>query len=425
MAIDAFSNWALAFRSNLSMNGIGLAWVRSLFLSFLFSIAVFTPAVCLAQTGNTRVAEIHDHLRKAADYLRTNNPAAAAQEFSAVLKLDPKNAEAYANLGVIAFFQRDYKNASQYLQKALSIDPSLSKTEALLGICQRRLGDPAAQATLEKSFPRLKDKNLAIQAGLELANIDYQQGNLDRAASVMRALVDLDPDNVEILYMAQRVYSELADDTLNKLSIIAPASARMQQIIAERLINEGNLKDAIAHYRKCLEIDPRVPGIRYELAQAIFDSAPSDPAAQAEAKKELEEAQRVEGDSAQIESELAKIALRESDQKSAFDHYSRAFALDPHQVEAELGIARMLMSSDKPREALKYLRMAVESDPLNSEAHYRLSRVYKSLDMNEDAQKESHLFQEIKDAQAQIRELYRQMNKRPNIKDDQLTDLPQ
>ena len=74
---------------------------------------------------------------------------------------------------------------------ALAIDPSIAKTQALLGICESRLGQPSAQALLEKSFPKLKDKNLQIQAGMELANIYYQQGNLDHAASVMQSLVSI------------------------------------------------------------------------------------------------------------------------------------------------------------------------------------------------------------------------------------------
>ena len=73
-------------------------------------------AVMVAQTGASRAAAIHDHLRKAAEYLKANDPNSAVKEFDAVLALDPKNAEANANLGVIAFFQHDYRNASQYLR---------------------------------------------------------------------------------------------------------------------------------------------------------------------------------------------------------------------------------------------------------------------------------------------------------------------
>src|SRR5580693_6011399 len=243
-----------------------------------------------AQTTTSEAAEIHDHLRKAAEYLKAKDPDSAVKEFDAVLVLDPKNAEAYANLGVVAFFRHDYQNASQSLRKAVAIDPSLVKSQALLGICARRLGDPSARVLLEKSFSKLKDKSLRLQVGLELASLCDQQGDTGATASVMRSLVDLDPDNVDVLFTAQRVYTELADDTLNKLAVLAPGSARMQQIIAQHLINQGDLKGAIDHYRKALQIDPRASGVHYELGEAILESARSDAAAQAEAQRELESA---------------------------------------------------------------------------------------------------------------------------------------
>jgi hypothetical protein len=74
---------------------------------------------------------------------------------------------------------------------------------------------------------------------LELASLYEQQGDPGATASIMRALGDLAPDNVDVLFMAQRVYSELADETLNKLAVLAPGSARMQEIIAQHLINQG------------------------------------------------------------------------------------------------------------------------------------------------------------------------------------------
>jgi tetratricopeptide (TPR) repeat protein len=216
-------------------------------LALVLVLLASALAVAAGQSSPSSAAQIHDHLRKATEFLKSNDANSAAKEFNAVLALDSKNAEANANLGVIAFVQRDYQNAANYLRKALTINPSLVKTQALLGICERRMGQPSAQALLEKSFPKLKDKHLQIQVGLELANLYSQQGELDHTAAMMRSLVDLNPDNVEILYMAQQVYTELADDTLNKLAILAPGSARMQQVIAERLINEGDLKGATEH----------------------------------------------------------------------------------------------------------------------------------------------------------------------------------
>ncbi|HUE22706.1 MAG TPA: tetratricopeptide repeat protein [Bryobacteraceae bacterium] len=389
-------------------------WIPVLFVSALIAAA--------AQTGTTAAVGIHDHLRKAGEYLKANDREAAAKELNAVLALDPKNAEANANLGVMAFSQRDYKTAAQYLGNALASDPSLAKTQALLGICERRLGQRSAEPLLEKSFPRLKDKNLQIQVGMELAGIYDQQGNLDRTASVMRSLVDLDPDNVEILYMAQRVYSELSDETLNKLAILAPSSARMQQVIAERLINAGDLKGAMEHYRKALEIDPRLPGVHYELGEAMLESAPNDPQAQAEAEKELQAAVKSDGDSSGTECALARIASRRSDADGAYAHYSRALALNPGEAEAQIGLGRLLATMDKPQEAAKYLRMAVQSDPLNGEAHYRLASVCRRLELKDEAAKEFRLFREIKQTKKDLKELYRQMNKIPPGQEEQLPD---
>ena len=382
-------------------------------------------AATAAQTGTPHAAEIHDHLRKAAEYLKAKDPDSAVKEFDAVLALDPNNAEAHANLGVVAFFRRDYRNAFQYLRKAVAIDPSLVKSQALLGICERRLGDPSARVLLEKSFAKLKDKSLRLQVGLELASLYDQQGDTGATASVMRSLVDLAPDNVDVLFTAQRVYSELADDTLNKLAVLAPGSARMQQVIADRLVNGGDLARAIEHYKKALQIDPHLPGVHFELGEAILQSSPHDTAIQAEAEKEFEAAEAIVGDAAKAECGLGAIASSQSDTDRAFTHYQRAYKLNPNEVEAQLGLARFLMMQQKPQEAIKYLQAAIQVDPLNSEAHYRLASAYKRLQMDDQAQKEMHLFQEIKKTKDQVKDLYRQMNIKPKVQDDEVPDSDQ
>jgi tetratricopeptide (TPR) repeat protein len=369
-----------------------------------------------------RKAEVREHLRHATEFLKANDANSAEKELKAVLAIDAKNAEAYANLGVIAFVRRDYKGASQDLSKALAIDPSLTRAEALLGISERRLGDPGARALLEKAFPKLTDKALRKQVGMELADLYEREGELDATASVVRALVELDPDNVDILFAAQRVYSELADDTLNKLAIIAPQSARMQRVIAEHLINNGDLPGAIAHYRKALEIDPRVPGVHYELGEAILESSAADPESQAAAQKEFETAIQTEGNNAKIECQLGRIAFLQPDVEQAYAHFKRAFALNPADAEAQLGLGRALATMAKEEEAVKYLRMAAQSDPLSSEAHYRLAIVCKRLGLLNEAEKEMHLFLEIKQTKERVTALYRQMNKKPAAPDDQIPE---
>lgn len=381
--------------------------------SRLLLIAVLLSSVAariLAQTGASGTADAHDHLQKAEAYLKANDPDSAAREFKAVLALDPRNAEAYANLGVIAFVEHDCQTAAQNFRKALAINSTLEKTRALLGVCEKRLEEPSSRATLEKSFGQLNDKKLRLQIGLELASLYEEQGDPGATASVMRALVDLAPDNVDVLFMAQRVYSELADETLNKLALLAPSSARMQEVIAQHLINQGDLKGAIDHYRKALQIDPRASGLHYELGEAILESARGDAGAQAEAQRELESAITVEGDTAKAECELADIALLQSAPEQALAHYQRAYHLNPNEVRAQMGLATLAMQ-ENPQQAVKYLRLAVQSDPLNASAHYQLARAYQRLQMSELAEKELHLSQEIRKTKEQVEALYHQMNR--------------
>jgi lipopolysaccharide biosynthesis regulator YciM len=387
--------------------------LRALLIAMLCSAACSQSRSAIAKSPG-----IKTHLQRAEAALRSNDPETATREFGAVLTLDPKNAEAHANLGVMAFFRGDCETASVNLREALSAAPSLAKAQALLGICLRRSGDPSASALLEKSFPKLTEPKLRMLAGMQLIGIYEQRGELDHAAPIMASLVDADPDDVNLLYVAQRIYSELADDTLNKLTIIAPGSARMQQVIAERLVNAGDVKGAIEHYRKALAIDPRLPGIRYELSEAILESSPSSPDSQNEAEKELQGAIAADGDTASIECELGHIARLRSDADQAYLHYSKAYRLNPGEVEAQMGLARVLMEKEKLQEAVPYLRATIAADPLNGEAHYRLGTAYRMLQMPDQAQTEIKLFQEIKKTKEQVRALYRQMNRTPKPEED-------
>src|SRR5580704_1031 len=205
-----------------------------------------------AQTGASRAAEIQDHFRKAAADIQANDPTSAVKEFDAVLVIDPKNAAALTNRGAVRFLEGDCQGATPDFQSALTIEPSLMKAKAMLGICENRMGRSTAKTTLESVYPKLTEKNMRMQVGMELAGIYYEQGDLERTSSMIQSLLDIDPNNVDVLYLAQLVYNEMADDTLNKLTILAPGSARMQQVIAERLVNDGDANGAIIHYRKCL-----------------------------------------------------------------------------------------------------------------------------------------------------------------------------
>ncbi len=381
--------------------------------AILLLVSAFFLASARGQSSATSSNEVQIHFERALGALKAGAPAKATKEFLKVLALDPRNAEAYADLGVVAFLQRDYLHASSYLSKALAIDPSLMKTQALLGICEMKLGDSSALTLLQGSFSKLQDRSLRTQVGMALASLYYRQGALDRAASVSRILVDLNPDNLNVLLMAQRIYYDLAYETMNKLAVLGPGSAQMQELIAERLVNAGDLKDAIQHYRRALAIDPSLDGVHFELGEAIFQLAPSNSQNQAAARQEFETAERAEGDTAAIECELGEIAFRQSNLTDAYAHYHRAFQMDPGGEQANLGLGKVLIMGGKLREAIPYLKLAARIDPLSSAAHYQLAEAYERLNLPEAAKKEFQLFKDVKTTKDRVKALYNEMSTKP------------
>ena len=225
----------------------------------------------LAQVNPSAAAEIRTYMDQAQRALRANQPDVARQAYQAVLKLDPANIEARANLGVVAMSTGDWSNAAENLEAALKLQPSQSKVQALLGLCEIRLGRTAeASKLLSAAFPKLEDPKLKRDTGLKLLEIEFQSGELEKASAILASLQESDPGDAAISYAAFRVYSELAFQAIESLAINAPNSAQLHRALAEHLVNEGRTEAATAEYRKALAITPDAPDLHFELGQAIL-----------------------------------------------------------------------------------------------------------------------------------------------------------
>jgi len=196
---------------------------------FLFLSAVSGPS---AQTSNR--TEVEKHYERAQAAVRSNQSAVAESEFREILRLDPKNASAHANLGVIAFTERDYPRASEEFRTALKLQPNLWNTKAFLGMSELRQAHQAtAQPLLEDSFEHLQDDHLKSQVGMDIISLDYHSADPDRATEVLRTLLRIRPPTPDVLYTAYRAYSDLAARALSNLAETAPDSPQMHQILAQ------------------------------------------------------------------------------------------------------------------------------------------------------------------------------------------------
>ena len=350
--------------------------------------------------------EIELHYRQAQEALRDGRSDVAAHEFREILRLQPSNAQAHANLGVIAFTGKDYAHAAEEFRAALQLQPALWNATAFLGMSERHLGNAAeAEKLLANSFPHLEDGNLQRQAGMSLISLYYESGDLNKTVDLLRKLEAFKTRSPEVLYMAYRAYSDLAAKALASLAEAAPDSAPMHQILAQNLASRDDFQGAISQYKRAIELDPQLPGLHYELAEMILANS-SEEAARSEAQQQVQRELALNPASAESEYLLGVIAWLRSEPQVALDHCLDALKLRPDFVDAHIAAGKALRALHRTNDSVTHLEKAVRLDPRNEAAHYRLAEDYRELGRTEDAARESATFHQLRETHQGVRALY-------------------
>jgi len=351
--------------------------------------------VSITLSGQAASSDSRMHMRQGQSALVRGDLSTADREFREVLRLDAGNAEAHANLASIQYLRNDWKAASEEFETAISKRPDLWKAQTLLALCKRRLGaEEQGRKGLAAALPHLEAGPFKTNAEIELVESLYKAGDLDGAQVVLVQAQREAPRNPDVLYIAYRVHSDLANLARDQMRLVAPDSGRMHQLTAQHLVNRGDLTGAISEYRAALQADPRLRGIHYELGEALVQQSPS-PESLRNAEQEFRAALQETPSDANAEAQLGLIELSRANPEGAVPHFKRAFALDPENALAEQGMGKALVHLDRVPEALPYLEKAVAVSPENSDIHYQLAMVYRTLGRQSDAEREFSAFQKL------------------------------
>jgi len=385
----------------------------------LWAVLLISALPSFPQSAPSRQQQMESHARQAQEYLRENKLDLAASEFAALVALDPKNVDARGNLGVLLFFQGKYGEAIPQFRAALTSRPALWKIQALLGIAEKRTGDSKeARGDLEKAFPHVPEKKIRIETGIELIDLYSQAGDLDKAAATIGVLREMEPTNEAILYSAYRIYSDLTDESILSLMVVAPKSAHMHELMAHELAKHGHTQEAIENFRVAIKIDPQLPGLHYELAEMLNASADG----REEAEGEYKNALALNPFDEASECRLGDIAAQKNELKEAYDRYTRAAQLRPDDATANLGLAKVLMSMGQTEKAEQLLERAIQLDPTSAVAHFRLSTLYRRTGRIADAQHELEQYQKYMAMKEKLKDLYHTMRVEPAKEEPEETD---
>jgi hypothetical protein len=107
---------------------------------------------------------------------------------------------------------------------------------------------------------------------------------------------------------------------------------------ANRLYDQGKTEEAIAAYRRCLELEPTFPNARFNLGVALGDAGRF-----AEASACMEEVLRDQPDRVEAYNSLGYLASRQGEPNKAIAYWQRAIALRPSYAAAHLGLGLTLL----------------------------------------------------------------------------------
>src|ERR1700749_3164647 len=172
------------------------------FLHLTFAV----PVTCLSgQAAAIGQASARQTFESATQALNAGDYATAEKGFRKVLEVDPHNASALANLGVLYAKTHRYGKAIEAYQEVLRLDPGLREIQLDLGLAYLKQEDYAHALPY---FPRLHAANPAdAQATMLLATCLTFSGHAEEGLTLLKPLTEAANADPAALYLLGVTYA--------------------------------------------------------------------------------------------------------------------------------------------------------------------------------------------------------------------------
>ncbi len=273
--------------------------------------------------------------------------------------------------GIAAFNEGRYSVALENLKGSASND---ARGQAFLGLTEAALDNcPAA-------LPKLltvKEENAAIYRLANLAAVKcYSQSGDSKAFALLDELQRKFPNDPDVLYLAAKLHMKAFNDDTYAMFQRAPGSYRVHELSAEIFEVENRYGDAVAEYRKAIELNPAAPDLHFRLGRALLLESHSPDSLQ-KAAEAFEAELAVSPEDAACQFQLGQIAQVQGEKQQAREHLERALALSPNFVQALIALGKMDTQDKNFEQAIARLKHAVQIQLSNETAHYALLTAYR------------------------------------------------
>ena len=297
------------------------------FPAALVLLAIICPLLLCSQ-GNE--SEVSRHFLAARNAQATGNLQLAADEYLAVVRLDPEMAEARVNLGLVYYLQGRYDESARALEKALASKPGLRGADLFLGIDYVKLGQPRQAVPCLKRAVEQEPRNR--QALTWLGSALWDAGQENEAILELHSAEKAFPADPDILFLLGQAYRNAGNREMER--VLADVGTPLyHQAYGDIYKEEQAWKQTLGHYRRALEKDPQWAGAHLGLGEAWLQQGELE-----QARSEFL-AERGSGSiGAATMARLAEIALRQGQAEDAVRFLNEAIQKEADAAANALGL---------------------------------------------------------------------------------------
>jgi tetratricopeptide (TPR) repeat protein len=310
-------------------------------IAFRFRILVLLLILLTTPTfespGQTRAAPtakgaaIESHLAAAQRAQHDKDYATAEREYQAVLALAPEFAEVHMNLGLVYQLQDRFSEAMTEFRRALKFKPGLAGANFFLGVDYCKLGEGAKAISYLKAA--LQTESNRAEIWLWLATAQEISGELQAEVLTLHRALELQPKDVDLLYLLGHVYERLGNQEVAHLEQVAPGSSRSEQLLAESYASSNEWPSAVIHFQNALLGSPNRIGLHSELGEVLLRAGKVN-----QAIREFDEELRRDPGNLRALVRRGEARLIQENVEVALQDWEKAITIDVEHTERLLGL---------------------------------------------------------------------------------------
>ncbi len=295
-------------------------------------------------------------LNRADSAVMSRDYALAARLYSTLLKDRPSDLELLKRLGNVYIKSGEDKKAQDIYETLLTLEPKNPDFLLTLGGIYRRI------KLYDKSIEVL---NKALSAGAKDVQVYYNLGftykfqeKFKDAIDCFETVVTLNPNDVLAynhmgsIYELKKEYDAAIQAYQMGLKV-DPNHPILHFNLAHTYESSGNIDGSIREYEAALRYKPGWKEAYVEYARLLFKKGRIK-----EAENITEQAIKVNGDSARLQSLMGDIYMAEDFYEGAEERYKLSLKSDPKRVKALLGLAKSYEAQGKNADAVDAIQKA-------------------------------------------------------------------